>query len=260
MYWNGRNKLWWRNKVVLGRSWTPVLITSSLININAILFLIFVIPYFVKKYTVTVVILPVYLQIFSTWLLVVASVMDPGIIPRRIINMHKRYYGSDIFYRINHLCDDFKLKFWSTCWIMRPPRVSHWSTWDNWVMRWDHHCPWMGTWIGIRNFKYFFWFLFHQFWLSLLNFMVSLIHLFLIADESYHNENNSYTIDWVNTLKYNPVSLILWVFNIPAVGFVGSLFFYQIYLWSRDLTSNEYMKQYYADFPYTPYSTGSNLK
>ena len=163
MYWKGRNKLWCKNKIVFGTSWLAALLTAWLINLNAILFLIFTIPYYVSHYTGAMVILPIYLQISSTVLFVIASAMDPGIIPRRIVKMHKRYNGTEIFYRINHLSDDFRLKICTTCLIMRPPRVSHWHTWDNCVLRWDHHCPWMGTWIGRRNFKFFYWFLFHTF-------------------------------------------------------------------------------------------------
>lgn len=161
MYWKGNNKLWWRNRIMFGTSWLALLFTSSLHTTNAVLFLVFVIPYFVEHYTVAMLILPLYLQIASTAFLIIASTMDPGIIPRRIVRMHKRYNGELIFYRLTNLSDNFRLKFWTTWFIMRPPRASHWPSWNNWVGRWDHHCPWMGTWIGRRNFKYFYYFLLH---------------------------------------------------------------------------------------------------
>lgn len=260
MFWKGRNQLWWRNKVVFGRYITPVVITCILVNINSILFMIFPVPYFANKYTYSVFLLPFYLQVSTSGLLIITSAMDPGIIPRRIIQTHNSFVGADIFFRINHLWNDFKLKFWITCVIWRPPRVSHCSICDNWVMRWDHHCPWIGTWIGRRNYKYFFWFLFHLFTYSFLILIISLVHLFLIVNEYHSKESLSYTSDWVNALKESPISLILWVLNTPTVAFVGSLLFFQIYLWLWDMTSNEYMKEYFKGFPYTPYSTGSIWK
>ena len=148
--------LWWRKKLFFGPSWLAVFGTLSLINVNGILFMIFTFDFHIS-----IIFIALYLHIGSNVFLWILSVMDPGIIPRRIVKVHKKYDSQDIFFRVNWLSDNFRLKFWSTWMIFRPPRSSHWSTWDNWVLRWDHHCPWVGTWIGRRNFKYFYYFLIH---------------------------------------------------------------------------------------------------
>lgn len=48
-----------------------------------------------------------------------------------------------------------KLKYCYTWHIIRPPRAVH--CWDcGWcIERMDHHCPWLGWWIGKRNYAYF---------------------------------------------------------------------------------------------------------
>ena len=52
-------------------------------------------------------------------------------------------------FRICDKCDDLK-----------PPRSHHCSICQKCVMRMDHHCPWTGNCIGLKNHKYFICFCF----------------------------------------------------------------------------------------------------
>lgn len=42
--------------------------------------------------------------------------------------------------------------------IFRPSRVSHCNICNNCVINFDHHCVWLGTCIGRRNYKMFIYF------------------------------------------------------------------------------------------------------
>jgi len=50
---------------------------------------------------------------------------------------------------------DVGLRYCYTCKIVRPERSKHCSSCDACCQKFDHHCPWTGTCIGLRNYTYF---------------------------------------------------------------------------------------------------------
>ena len=76
-----------------------------------------------------------------------------------------------------------------TCNIIRPPKTSHCVICDNCIMDLDHHCFYISNCIGVRNRKYFVFFLFYGFLLSLLCVITCSYHLifiYFINDEYKH--------------------------------------------------------------------------
>jgi palmitoyltransferase len=47
-------------------------------------------------------------------------------------------------------------RYCQPCGITKPPRAHHCRTCDTCVLRFDHHCPWIGQCVGAQNQKFFF--------------------------------------------------------------------------------------------------------
>ena len=70
-------------------------------------------------------------------------VLDPGIIQRSPDN-------APVFGPLNQ-----KDRYCHTCNVIRPIHAKHCRTCDNCVLQFDHHCPWVGTCVALRNIRYF---------------------------------------------------------------------------------------------------------
>lgn len=51
------------------------------------------------------------------------------------------------------------IKRCNKCNVYPPPRAHHCRTCNVCVLRFDHHCPWVSNCVGIRNYRYFYFFL-----------------------------------------------------------------------------------------------------
>lgn len=110
-------------------------------------------------------------EFFMSW----TSFRDPGIIPKnKKQNLRLTSIPSFELYLFNDYPDIqsrrepkfskngflLQLKYCDTCNIFRPPRTSHCYICDYCIEKFDHHCPWLGSCIGKKNYFLFFIYLF----------------------------------------------------------------------------------------------------
>lgn len=86
-----------------------------------------------------------------------AAFTEPGVIPRRIPPGTQFQSMTDVYTNIEGI--RVRLKWCGTCGFHRPPRASHCRVCDGCVDRWDHCCIWVSNCIGLRNYKWFYFFL-----------------------------------------------------------------------------------------------------
>jgi len=183
-----------------------------------------------------------------------ASCTNPGIVPRNASipkELVPNYLGPDgqplgRFLRINGI--HVKQKFCATCNIFRPPRSKHCSSCDNCVLRFDHHCAWLGNCIGLHNYRYFVFLIYCS--------TVFLIECIYVVDRIVRNVSLSTygpdagTIEWCLTLVQTPNLVGFLMYCIVLVVAVLLLSIYHTVIVLQNLTTNEHVRNYYRENPF----------
>ena len=237
----GKNRFWCNSLCVSGYKFYHMIYAYLLISL----------PYI----TMTVVLIKTKNIISITFPIVFTSILyiieicsgilggctDPGILPRQ---------GEDFYYNTNrpilkqvingHVVT---LTFCYSCSLFRPPRTSHCSNCDNCVERFDHHCIWLGTCIGKRNYKYFY---------SLV-FSLNISFTFQIIYSMY------YIIFQIKKFKNKEDYSLLLLCGLSGVAFVdllflsllvGKLFYLHTYLVFKSMTFYEHVKNKFEKIPF----------
>ncbi|GMH92888.1 hypothetical protein TrST_g12088 [Triparma strigata] len=199
------------------------------------------------------------------WALWSTALTDPGIIPRR--EPHEPLVVPEVV--LAAITGDIEkargrslaqtttpagYKYCRTCRIYRPPRAKHCNCCNNCVDRFDHHCPWTGTCIGRRNYRYFSIFVYLCTALCVTIFIPSLLLIKQEVDKIegggdgtvVEQEGSRYEKITTSMSKYPGGPMLMFYTFFAFFSVFGLSFFHSILIFNSE-TTNENLKGVYWD-------------
>ena len=200
-----------------------------------------------------------------------SGLSDPGIIQRndesaialKENSLRSQRERKTIF--ISQLGYFQKYKICNSCNIIRPLRTTHCGSCDNCILKFDHHCPWIGTCVGKRNYHYFFFFLI---FLNLTQIFVGIFSLVFIStkivhDVKYYKKNSLFKGKEIQ-ISFANVLVAIWLICYIAISmiFTTGLLIFHIKIVKVDKTTKEELKKLFLNPFSNPYqrSTKQNFK
>jgi hypothetical protein len=238
----GENKIICNNKIIVGEKYYAMLLTFFIYTIPFILTIIFFIklgPLQLYKNIIYIIISSI-LYVIHIYAMLKGGCTDPGILPRQNQDSYYETNRVNMRYRISGHIQ--KINFCYSCYLFRPPRTSHCAICDNCVERFDHHCIWLGTCIGKKNYKYFY------ILLGSLNinaifqiiFCACLLSIEIKKIKNKEKKGYTFAITIGCIILYNSLFLLI---------FIGKLFILHTYLVIKGLTFYEYSKDKMNIYP-----------
>ncbi|XP_010550748.1 PREDICTED: probable protein S-acyltransferase 5 [Tarenaya hassleriana] len=259
--WKGNNVFFLGGRLVFGPDAQSILLSIFLITAPTTIFCVFVARKFMDDFPhdrgASILAIAIGLNLLDLIFLLLTSGRDPGIIPRNLYppegeEGEPRMSRTPPF-RLPRTKDmvvngvTVKIKYCDTCMLYRPPRASHCSICNNCVQKFDHHCPWLGQCVGLRNYRFYFMFVLCSTLLCIYVHVFCWIYVKRIMD-------GERTTIWKALIK-TPASIALILYTFVSVWFVGGLTGFHLYLISTNQSTYENFRYRY-DRQENPFNKG----
>lgn len=198
------------------------------------------------------------LFLLTCFFLFKSGMMDPGILLRGHPNDIKKTNNTmkSKSTRIRQLGYIKEYKICDTCYLIRPLRSTHCGVCDNCVIKFDHHCPWIGTCVGARNYPYFFIYLCLLNILQIFTAVVSIVDIILKMKEKFKDRNKedlnntkgSSKNKWVQKSFCQVImSLYIFIYICITMIFTTGLLIFHIRIVLNNMTTKEELKKYFVN-------------
>lgn len=190
----GNNKIICGNKFFVGNKYYHIFISLILLILPTSIFISILVK-INTKLSISILVLMIIFFIPIIIFLFLGGCTDPGILERN--NEYAYYDNRKSVLKLNIQGHMINLNYCYTCFHFRPPRTSHCAECDNCVQNFDHHCLWMGTCVGKRNYRYFYFVIFFTTICSLIQFFCSIgymIHHFKYTEDKFKSNESKYMV------------------------------------------------------------------
>ena len=143
--------------------------------------------------------------------------------------------------QLGYICN---YKNCTTCGIIRPLRSTHCNSCNNCIQRFDHHCPWIGTCVGLRNYSYFYLFLLLININQIFNIAICIAHITLNTKKHLKREELNKKTLYRRAFGENIISLYIIIYILLTMIFTTELFFYHTFLVLHNLSTKFEIKHY----------------
>ncbi|KAL1062760.1 hypothetical protein V6Z11_D13G101700, partial [Gossypium hirsutum] len=248
--WPGNNVFFCHGRLVSGPDPRGLFLTSVSILISTWIFTIYIANDLQNTNPTLVITICSILTIVVIVNLILVTAIDPGIIPRSTQQSSVEDTDSSNGSRRKEVTINgvqLKLKYCRICRIFRPPRSCHCAICDNCVEKFDHHCPWIGQCIALRNYRFYLAFL--------ITALVFFIYIFAFSCWRIHQRMLESGTGLFGMLRNCPETLALTLFSFAAIWFLGGLAIFHSSLTAINQTAYENFRNRYEGSP-NPYDKG----
>lgn len=233
---------------------TPITVGVALsIIVTGVLFWVYEAKWVWDNISPAVTIIFSYLWLLMATMYIKAGYSDPGILPR---NIHlpfdlrnsspetqpvpTEYFNSISLPYFEQQTKGVTVKYCPTCHVWRPPRTSHCGTCNVCVVNHDHHCKYLNNCVGLRNYKYFLWFILTAVLCCVIVIVTSFVQIFHYRID---HEFDSFNL----SISNYPASFFLAILSCLLLIYPLLLLFLHMVLTSQNLTTREYLNNVRPD-------------
>uniref|UniRef100_A0A6T0DJF2 Palmitoyltransferase n=1 Tax=Chrysotila carterae TaxID=13221 RepID=A0A6T0DJF2_CHRCT len=174
-----------------------------------------------------------------------ASFCDPGTVTSANLHRFSTVHFDNVIY---------KPKMCTTCMLPRPARSKHCVICNKCVARFDHHCPWLNSCVGERNYRLFLLFLIYHSVLCFYSFFIHVQITMSLAIDTYQLHDAYYldaagrrqSVSALQAFQYlfmrHNIVVAIGIFCLVLAFALFGFWAYHMYLISRGTTTNETFK------------------